>query len=52
MPPGTSATISVPAPAAGRDTGGGPARFEPCAGGYAVYAATAGHDTFHVRLTG
>ncbi|MFJ1759564.1 family 78 glycoside hydrolase catalytic domain [Amycolatopsis sp. NPDC088138] len=46
VPPGTTATIDVPAVAANRVSGGRGARFGKFADGYATYTATGGHYTF------
>lgn len=46
VPPGTTATIDVPAVSADRVSGGRGARFGQFANGYATYTATGGHYTF------
>ncbi|UOZ03064.1 glycoside hydrolase family 78 protein [Amycolatopsis sp. WQ 127309] len=46
VPPGTTATIDVPAASANRVNGGRGARFRTYADGHATYTATGGHYTF------
>jgi alpha-L-rhamnosidase len=49
VPRGTTATIDIPATTAGAVVGGGSARFQGFANGYASYSAGRGHYTFISR---